>query len=415
MQVELAPGLYLAAPLLALSAPEALRNVTVSACMRVIAASAGAVPPQILSSGVPDEGHPAAQIFRNLGPEPSWPDLVFSLVADYFLYGQMVLYSDGERLVRLPAALVTPVLNMDKQGRIRIDQPVAGFSVSAATGSAEFSIDEVAWIAHRRPDRPWEVIPPVHRLLPLIAVDNILSGFFEGYIRNGGMVPFLLISDVPLPESRIEEFKRRWQERSMREMEQGIPPVLSRMRVERVGASVRDMGIEEIQALVEAKICMEMGVPPVVVGAMVGLRYSSYANYRTALIAFRQNTVLPLMRRIAEGLTVLLRRKWPEVSADYDWRKMESVVAMGDRAETAQLYQAGLLTLDEARAELGYPPAESAAPPARRVARPSRKPGGQPVTEPSNDFIGRREDYPDAEYGGMQAGAPFRASRNGHR
>lgn len=396
-QAVLGPNLFLY-----FSAPipppqEAILNITVSACIRAIASAVAVVPPRIVVGGVPADDHPASRIFDDLAPETSWAEMVHSMVADYIMTGQILLHTDGKRLTRLPAALIRPVPRRSPDGRLHFAAPIHSFAL-IGEGTVEFPAEEIAWVASRRSDRPWEVIPPVRRLAPLIAVDNMLDGFFDSYIRNGGMTPFLLISEVPLPESRIEEFKRRWQERSRHEMEMGIPPVLSRMRVERLGNSVRDMGLDDIRMLVETKICSELGVPPIIIGAISGLRFASYANYRTALIAFRQLTVVPFMRRVADALTAVLRRRFPEVDVDYDWRMAEAV--MGDRLETARLYESGLLTIGEARAELGYPPSEYPIAPVRpgrrvRNPRPGRTPGQEASEEPSNDFIGRKQDYPE--------------------
>jgi len=397
--VSLGPGLYLYYTSPKLPPPAVHQNTTVNACIRAIAAAAANAPPIIRVDGqvVPD--HPAADLIRRIAPEGSWPEFLFSALSDYVFSGQALVYIEQDRAIRLPGAYVQALVRRDISGMVDLDQPVAGFRVVGAEGGQVFPAEAVAWIASRRPDRPWEVIPPASRLLPLIQVDNLLNNIVESVARNGGLVPFILVSEYPLDERRIQEFKERWLRRTMPEMGMGIPPILNQVEVVRVGSTVQEMGLQDLKALIDIAICMELGVPPVIVGSFSGLRFSTYANYRTAVNAFRQFTVIPFLRRLAAALSGPLSYAFgQDIAVDFDWRYFDFSTLMGDMDQIVRLYQAGILSRDEAREAIGYPPATSAEAPAEPPRRGRRTRAASPRRADPESTEGRHDEYPPAEY-----------------
>lgn len=113
-----------------------------------------------------------------------------------------------------------------------------------------------------------------------------------------------------------------------------------------------------LTGLIETRICMAFGVPPILIGTRAGLDRSTYANYGEARKSFYVETMTPLWRLMSETMTAdLLRREgestleirfvWdhlPEFQEDEDGKALRAM----------RLYTSGLIGMEEARGIIGY-------------------------------------------------------------
>ena len=67
-------------------------------------------------------------------------------------------------------------------------------------------------------------------------------------------------------------------------------------KVSRVSPTFDEMGFDAIDARNEARMLMALGVPPILVGARLGLERSTYANYLEGRRAFWEDRLLPELR-----------------------------------------------------------------------------------------------------------------------
>ncbi|MDV7401013.1 phage portal protein, partial [Arthrospira platensis SPKY1] len=75
---------------------------------------------------------------------------------------------------------------------------------------------------------------------------------------------------------------------------------------QRLGMSFQEMGFEDLDARNEARICSVLKVPPILVGAKVGLDRSTFANYGEARTSFWEDTMLVVYRRFEDQLNLQL-------------------------------------------------------------------------------------------------------------
>ena len=121
--------------------------------------------------------------------------------------------------------------------------------------------------------------------------------------------------------------------------------------------SPKDMSLDGLHNLTESRICAVFGVPPILVGANVGLQRSTFSNYREARLAFHSETLEPMVSRI---LRYFNRNLFDEYTGNetlsVDWVAMRAM--LDDQAATTArltaLFAGGIITLNETREALGF-------------------------------------------------------------
>jgi len=112
------------------------------------------------------------------------------------------------------------------------------------------------------------------------------------------MAPGILSFDDPIDDPDIAHFKERWKEiygGYQRWAEEIM--MASRVKYQRVSMTFDEMGFEGIDERNESRICGPFGVPPILIGARVGLTRSSYGQaYEQARKAFWEDTMVPETR-----------------------------------------------------------------------------------------------------------------------
>jgi HK97 family phage portal protein len=145
----------------------------------------------------------------------------------------------------------------------------------------------------------------------------------------------------------------------------GEPAVLQRgMDVKVLGLDLAKLEFPDLRTISESRICMAFQVPPILVGAKVGLDRSTFANYGEARRSFWEETLMPLQRRIGD---VISSRLLPEVApisgatrrvvVHWDRSQIlalkESEAAIWERATNA--LRAGAITVNDFRHTVGLP------------------------------------------------------------
>ena len=124
-------------------------------------------------------------------------------------------------------------------------------------------------------------------------------------------------------------------------------------------APLADMDWPGFASMEESRICMAFGVPPILVGARVGLDRSTYANYAEARKSFYTETMVPLWAAIQGVFTRSLLRHEGEERLDirFDLSDVAGLQQDADkiamRAQT--LFGGGIITLNQALAMVGEP------------------------------------------------------------
>jgi HK97 family phage portal protein len=201
---------------------------------------------------------------------------------------------------------------------------------------------------------------PLRPALRQIATDNDATDFSKVMLQNGGVPSGILKIPEPLSREARQRIKSQWKQSYGGSKRGEIAVLEGDTSFEQISMDMQSLAFADLRGISESRICMVFGVPPIIIGAKVGLDKASYANYKEARESFWEETISALHRRLAsklesdKDLNPFSRRfsfDTSNVSAYSDKRQQSfNNAVLG--------VQAGILTVDEARAEIGKDPRE---------------------------------------------------------
>lgn len=208
------------------------------------------------------------------------------------------------------------------------------------------------------PSNLYQGLAPVQVAARMGDVDNSSTDFVKLFFEKGGTPPGLLSTKQKLIESQVEEIRRRWRER-YGGFENWLDPVVldSDASFHKIGLTFEEMGFEFLDARSEARICMVLRTPPILVGATIGLRASTYSNYEAARRAFWQDTLAPQYKRLADRMNKDLASEYSKdgVHLEWDFSKVpalqEDINSRWKRATAA--FSVGAITVNQFLEEIG--------------------------------------------------------------
>jgi HK97 family phage portal protein len=205
---------------------------------------------------------------------------------------------------------------------------------------------------------------PLRRLLRQIASDEQAAAFEDRLLRNFA-VPGTIVTtppEVSMSAEQAEMLRDRIHQAYSGER-QGYTGVLTGgAKLERVSFSPSEMALEAIHKYLESRICAVLGVPPAVVGLMVGLEQTSnYASARVLFEAFTERTLIPrwslVQAKVNQQLTLDFTND-RAVKAEFDLSDVRSL----QEDETAVYTRVSMavkekwMTVNEARAAVNLKP-----------------------------------------------------------
>lgn len=155
----------------------------------------------------------------------------------------------------------------------------------------------------------WFGMSPLRTAVKIANLDMSATEFSKVFFQNAGVPRGLLKLKRRLQggETEAQEIRAKWRARMSGSNRHEIAVLDENAEYEKVGSNLDEIELELLRDLVESRICAAFGVPPIMVGANVGLKRGTYANYEEAREQFWQETVLPLYRRIGLFMTRLIR------------------------------------------------------------------------------------------------------------
>jgi len=247
-----------------------------------------------------DSHHPLARIVARPNEHQSWTEF----------HSQNVVYLNVSGNVYIYKARKTREMYSLRPDRVYI-VPKKG---ARATLSHFLYVPEGAGVKEGFPILPQDMIhiklpnpgDPLegmgYGLSPLSAaaqsadVDNMVTGFLNIFFRQGAMLTGILSFDVPLRDSTVDTILERWKEK-YGGYEKWDVGVLDRGgKYERLGLTFEEMGFDGLDARNECRILGPFGVPPILIGARIGLERSTYSNFEGARKAVWEDTLVPELR-----------------------------------------------------------------------------------------------------------------------
>jgi HK97 family phage portal protein len=336
----------------------------VEACIEAIATVAASARPTLRIAGQPVEQHPILDLIWHPTPDIDYATLLRTWVAQERLVGrifsELVLRGDGTPAYILPRPSSVVQERYSATGAleaIEYGEPGTGRPKTMVPGT-------YLWAIVPSTDDP--LVPRARwtMIASEVALDRALMGYVSDVARSG-LRQIVLTTRDDLDDEEAEAVRMRVEAALKRDSsgrQAGIPLLQqSRVDVREVGVSPQEIDVADLLAHVEARICSVLGVPPIMVSAVIGLKRATYANYREARQHLVHDVIIPFVGRIGQMLETQLAPLYglDPSQVELVWDFSELAGADEHRATQWQLaergWNAGLLTRNEARSMMGLP------------------------------------------------------------
>lgn len=341
-------------------------------------ASAACDPELIVEKKTGDEwetvrGHPALETLLNPNPYDDGESFLKSWIASEniagIFYAEIVRNGAGQpvQLFPLRPDLVFPQYIFSSKGQV-IDY----YAYRANGFEVRFKPEELLIRRRHGLGSMYSSMSPLAVALGSVDASIATTEYIRAFYNNGGAPSGILkIKGRNMSDEEAEAKQQRWQSRFGRGGRQqgGVAILDDSAEFQQVGSKLNELESESLTSIDETRICMAFGVPPVLIGAYVGLKnVNQKASFKGAMEEFWDNTMSPELKSIRKFLT----RKYLPFFEDMDaiireeirfsWN-MDTVKALQEdvneiHTRSIEGYQASIMTLNEARQPMGLPPVD---------------------------------------------------------
>ncbi len=209
------------------------------------------------------------------------------------------------------------------------------------------------------PEGDFEGFPPSHVVRSTILTKLALSKYIKSYFENDTLPGTTLSTEQDLLPDQIEEMRQdfnRIHRGSGEAFKLAILP--SGMKLDRLSHNLKDLIPDQLYKLIREEVLAAYGVPHVMVGV---LDDASYSNADIQKKLFYENSILPLISEIESFLNLQLVPQFGNgLRLKFDVSAIQALQEQpADKAERLNKLINGrnqILTVNEARIELGYDP-----------------------------------------------------------
>lgn len=353
------------------------KNIVVAACIWEIATSASE-PVAIVERTLPDgtrqlvkSTHPLLRLLAQPNPTMSWYELMEILHVHQQISGNWYVHKvRALTSVGTPGGAVVQLWPL-RPDRVRIVPNASGgiekytYSMSGAQPQDLRPEDVMHCPLHPDPLEDFYGLSPIAAVARAVDMDNQGMDYLRAFFLNAGAPAGLLkfkkkIVD-PAERSRV---KLQWQSEHSGERGWHTVSVLDAdAEYQEIGSRPEKLRMNTIFDETEARICAAFGVPPILIGMVIGLNRSTYSNYREARVSLWDETLSPLYVRTAAKLTTGLAVEFgDDLVIGFDLSRVHALQEQTDgrRKWAAEGWRSGLLTFNEARGIAGMPPVDGA-------------------------------------------------------
>lgn len=336
------------------------KNELVFRCVNERAQAAASASIHVFNdAGAPQLNHPLAKLFHKPNPYMSEFDLweITTIYHDLAgrAYWEQVRGPLGNTVELWP-------LRPDRVKAVGGANDLIAYYEYHVPGTEPFKLDaeNVIEIKTFDPLNLYGSVAPALVAARGVSVDNAVTDFLKLFFERGGVPQGLIKTKKKLVDTDVTDIRRRWRQRYGGYQNWVDPAVLDMdAEYQKTGLTFAEMGFEVLDARNEIKICQALSVPPILVGARVGLERATYANYREARTAFWEDIIIPLFKHYRDTFQrELADEEWVGLTLNWDFTKVPVLFEklLEQRQQFRADFLAGGLLLDEYRKEMGYGP-----------------------------------------------------------
>jgi HK97 family phage portal protein len=149
--------------------------------------------------------------------------------------------------------------------------------------------------------------PPLRAAARAVSLDNAATDFVDRLLRNDATPTLVVTTQEAITDELADRLRAKWNARFSGTGRGKGPAFLQKgMDVKPLGLNLRDLEFPDLRSISETRICMTFKVPPILVGAKVGLDRSTFSNYREARVSLWEESIMPLQRRFGDAIQTRL-------------------------------------------------------------------------------------------------------------
>jgi HK97 family phage portal protein len=350
----------------------AFRLAVVSACIDAIARDVSAAPLKVYREvkGQPEEEakHPARIVVRDPNPSMSesefWYFVVTMAAVTGFCVVEKVRSGAGRPVELWP--LISPWLKVKPRLQALPDWEYR----VPGNDPWPLAAEDVILVTYRPdPWGGWMGRTPMGALKRELALDDRMTDLLNVLFERGGVPPLALKAT---PQGTANTAPMRFSQEDIDAITGSFaqkyggsdnwhkPMFLGGLEVERIGLDLGEMLFPQIREHIELHVCTAFGVPAGMIGTSAGLARNTYSNAATDVTKYYDGTIAPLWARLDGAFTRgLLREFDPAGTLDMNFDTSEIGALQEDEepkwTHATSALQAGLVTLNQAQAEIGLP------------------------------------------------------------
>jgi len=361
-------------------------------CVKLRADAVAGIPMVLRNrSGARIESHPVMDLLRDVNPTTmNLSDLLRATEAAYNIWG--VAYwlkiratgrggnAEGRKRGSRGKMKWLQWLNPQTvEPQVDPQRGVTGYKQTIGSAATVFAPEDVIVFRNFNPMDDLGGLSPLSVALTEINAELNAGKYVSAFFSNDARPAGLLTTDQPMHEADLQRSLTWWQQLFQGAQNKWKTGIMGGgMRWTQIGYPPRDLALAELRAEDRRAICAAFGVPPGLAGAWDAATYATGYQQKAS---FYEDTVLPQIGYIAEVLNWSLLSEYPDLTAQgatLGW-DTDGIAALreseGEKAtRLIALLNAGVITAEEVRAEMGLPALTP--PPA-----PPPAGGGEPVEE----------------------------------
>ena len=342
-------------------------NSAVVSCLQVLGTAFGEAELKIYQTNEVGEldvlpNHQLSMLFKRPNPYMSGDVVQNSLVQSMHISGDAYLLKQKNEAGQLVALYPLMPENVTPKGSE--ETLIEYYEYQVKNQKVRLDKDMVA---HFRlgldPENHRKGFAPVKTLLREIYGDESAGQMATSILANMGVPSFMITpkDEYGLTEEEGEAISKAFQ-RKTGGQNKGKPLVLSGgVNVEKLAFSPKDLEIGDLRESFESRVSSVLGVPSVLAGLTIGLKYATYSNVRTLREFFTEQKLIPLWDMVSQEIThQILKIDYPNSSnleARYDYTDVRAL-----QTDTNEIYErmnlavtGGWVTVAEARQSIGLP------------------------------------------------------------
>lgn len=329
-----------------------VQNVVGYRCVSNIAEAVSSVKWKVVSGEDDLSEHPVLELLARPNPNQTFAEYVQAWVSYLMLSGNV--YEE-----RIDVGDVTRELYVLRPDRMKVVNGANGFPIryeyTVGGRKAVWDVEpgRVSPINHTRQFHPTDDFYGLSSIEPgAYSIDqhNESMAWMQSLLQNSARPSGALSSDDQMPDDAFQRLKDQFEEYFTGSRNAGRPLLLEGgLTWQAMGLSPHDMEIIEGKNSAARDVALAFGVPPQLLGIPGD---NTYSNYQEARLAFWEDTVLPLVSRLAETWTNWLTDGTVQIVPD-----LEKIPAIVDKRRSLwEMAEASTsMTINEKRKMMGLP------------------------------------------------------------